>query len=551
MVIKIKKTTALFLLIAVLLGCTVVFFSCWVGKARRHEKETIEPPVDSGTVTVDPTPVGEDSADPRIVGGERQEISWRDFQERLSDAYFKDETVRFLVCSNDYFDSLCARSIAPEDDTSFSVNNAVLERNKILASTLGVKVAMDVKSTEDFGSEMLTVKTTGIHHYDVVSNNSSSNFSAAFLGDCKGSLLDLNSIDPAENYLDLDAPYWDKALYDAASYNGHAYWITGELSQSYIGGMHAFFVNKTLWDENEELIAALPSAKGESNLYALYNKGLWTLDLVCEISNAIYLDADNDGKLSYEDRYGYADYGYGTDVLAAGAGVRSLEKKGETLYESSFNSNRSRFFAAKLIKLYTDSRALNLNFNSGMEEVIDRFSKGNVLMIGHTLSEAEGYLNIMEDGYVIMPPPMLSPNDPTGYVTGLWNNFSMYAIAATAKTEGRVQLITATLEYMACLSYLNVTPVYFEELMLGINQNATSKAKDNQVRILNALVDHCQPDSGMLWYQHLNDPMRLFRTVSTSRNLPELMAEADNELRACLQTLLEELSNAEKLLDDV
>lgn len=440
---------------------------------------------------------------------------------------FAGETVRFLVNGQETgSNSLHCRSIALPDgaDLSYEINSAIEERNKAVEKDLHVKIELtEITETEQLTQALLASATTGLHTYDVVSGCQYYDIGIPFLGDGKGTLLDLNQLSEEEHGLVLTASYWDKTLSEAMSHNGKMYWVTGDLSLSYLGGLSVSFVNKTLWDRYAKHISELPKAEGESDIYKLVDKKLWTMDLISEISKMIYVDNDVNNKINIGDTVGYISYvagldNYMTDVLAAGAGLTYTVYNEAGVPEVGFLNIRSSLFANKLLKQYTESNALLVDPKDGVEP-LSVFAKGNVLMIPGYMYQAETLCQDMTDTYIALPPPLLMWGEE--YTSGRNGEISMYGIPASAKEANRVLLATATLERMARASK-DVRMAYYSSVL-----RASTEA-NNQFASLELVDNVCRYDFTLLWAGEIDSPPYwYFRQTCTIRNWTEHRYQKD------------------------
>ncbi len=390
----------------------------------------------------------------------------------LSELDFQNASIRFLISEGSAESFLNSRSILPIENLSYEVNASTLRRNEAVEQALNVKIEM---VTCDLGQTQNTITdifASGIHVYDVIGGYQYYDMGLA-CGSNGGFFANLeNEARKEDIYIDINKPYWDKDLYDTLTYQDCAYWVSGDITQSYLGSAFVSFVNLDLWQEYADVIAACKNANGLSDPIQLIRNGNWTIDLWQEISQNIWVDKNQNGICDIGDVAGYITYmpssnNIMADGLAAGAGV-TYSKISDGKPEIDFHTNLNTFFANKLYSLYSaDSNVLQLSASNAYNySVMEEFAKGNALMTVGILHQAEIYLTEhMEDDYYILPVPKLVSGTSTDYCTTTHDSLTLFAIPITAIDEGKLQAITATMELMAYESYNEVTPVFCQNTL--------------------------------------------------------------------------------------
>ena len=468
------------------------------------------------------------------------------FRERMGKLDFEGETISFIVTGGDEDmedDTLQSRSIALFDttDLSYAVDSAIVSRNTAVEKEINVKI--DLKKCvgmQALSSTLQETLSTGLHEYDIVAGYQYFDIGLT-IGENAGNFLNYETIDEEDNYIHLDQPYWDSYLYDAMTYKECAFWVTGDLSQTWVGSVSVSFVNKTLWDKYADTIATLKPAHGISDIYEIVDKGYWTMDLIIEISKAIYSDDNDNDKIDLGDTVGYASYSPSlnttmTDVLAAGAHITFSEMK-DGVPTMSFKNNRTNLFASKLYSLYTSSKALLMEWQD--KYIVELFAEGKILMTPNWMTRAETDLTEMTDIYLVLPPPLLIEGEK--YTTQYGDSVSQYGIPYTTRDiADKVAAATATLETMAFYSKKMITPVYYDQMLKGRYTHVDADSQ-KQAEIIDMIRDSKYTDFAMLWSNKMGNLTWFFRQSCTSNNL---ISEIESKNSAWI-------NNLQKLLDEI
>ena len=409
------------------------------------------------------------------AGGEDTSAPEVDDKKPVIDKTFNGQVIKFAING----EGLNSRSIdlGEEDDPKYEVNAQVSRRNAQVEEELKVDIELSyVGPMQGFFNEMQPILASELYVYDVLGLYQYFDLGLA-LGDTVGSFYNLLDMpEGVDNYLNLDASYWSRSLLDSLAYKDVAFFVTGDLNQSYISTMFVSYVNQVMWSEYADRIAACEHSGGYSDIYDIVNNGYWTLDLWMELAQMAYQD-DGDNISNYTDQAGFMTYdeqlnNIMVDMLIAGSNIRYSKLDGEGTPKVAINTTKNNEFYNKLYKLLCESKTVTIPWLSGDDEdselyILDIFAEGNVLLNVNTLSGAEKYLSNMQKDFYVMPLPMFNhdqfkPDTPSkGYTTQLGDSVSQYAIC-TAIGDERLPGVTATLELMAYYSEKWVTPAYYE-----------------------------------------------------------------------------------------
>jgi len=180
----------------------------------------------------------------------------------------------------------------------------------------------------------------------------------------------------------------------------------------------------------------------------------------------MYVDVNFNNVIDHGDRVGFLTFNTGIiyvqgQYLAAGAGVRYLDVI-EGRMQVALNSPIAFQAAERIHELRYESNALRTAFSSDVH-ILELFAEGHALFTVHLFHLIERYMRDMEDGFYIVPLPKLDRNQ-SYYMTSTHDNMGLFAISAWTTN---VRAVTYTLERMAFWAWYLVTPVYFNDALVG------------------------------------------------------------------------------------
>ena len=531
-----------FLLMAVMLFAVV---ACGTG-TQTPTKEAPETGKTEQPATDKPTeqPSGGETAAKTTEPANDQKVAKPEINES-----FDGETVKFFVNGGE--GSVHVRSIVlgEEDDPDYEVNAKVAERNDKVQNELGVTIELtETKGMQEAYSYLQPILASKTWAYDVLALYQYFDLGLA-LGDTVGSFYNYLNM-PEGSYINLDAKYWNQALFNTLAYKNTAFFLTGDITQTTVSTMFVSYVNATMWDQYKDAIAKLKNnPEGYTSIYDVVKNGYWTMDLWCEICNLVYEDLTNNDKIDQEDKIGTILYVEDIncmiiDMFAAGAGMTYSAFDSDGTPIVAINTPQNVAFLEKLYTLTCESKAARvpLLYDDAGEwyGLMNVFALGNVFMILDTLGGAEEYLADMTDDYYIMPLPMFDHNqfDPSspslGYKTQLADAVSQFAIC-TAAGEDRIPMITATMELMGYYSHELVTPAYYDG---ALKQRYTRNLEDAQ--IIDMIHDGIFSDFAIVWSGSLDNVTWFYRYHYTEQNkiARNLKAEQDKKTLKMKQLLV-------------
>lgn len=331
-----------------------------------------------------------------------------------------------------------------EEDTGDSVASAVYNRNLKIAEHLNVNIVL----TEPVGpTEMLKRLTpmiaSGANDCEIVGGYQVYSGSIAAMD----MLLPLDGL----SHLHTDAPYWPSAYIEDIAFE-NTYWVTGDMTTMYTGGLEAGFVNARIWNDH------FP----DDNLYALVREGKWTLDFLRNAVETVSADTNGDGKISWDDNVIGTVFDYPTYLLNGG-GVQYSTRDADGNIGIAVQNEHTVNLWKKLYSLYFETPgALDRRTEQASSvNVMEFFSQENVFFVCYILDQSVNYLREMEDDYYILPCPKYDETQEN-YLSGVSDNVTMFGLPVT---NDCAEMCGAVLEAMAAESYKNLRPAYYESAL--------------------------------------------------------------------------------------
>ncbi|MBQ8215046.1 MAG: hypothetical protein IJZ33_02165 [Clostridia bacterium] len=473
----------------------------------------------------DNPPSGSTPADSSSKGGQTSFTEEEEGKPVINER-FDGQTVNFYVTGA----GLNSRSIdiGEGDDPTYSVNVQVKKRNEQVEKELGVDIVLkEVDGMSSFPFLLPSILASGVYTYDVLSLYQYFDLGYALDEQSRGCFYDLNDLpEGVTSYLNPNASYWSKVLYEGLDYKDTAFYITGDLNQSYLGTMFVSYVNTRLWEEYKDEIADLEHSGGYCDPYEIVKKGYWTMDLLMELANLVYED-DGDKVKNYTDQAGFMTYDQQlnnimVDMLLAGCGIRHSSIRADGTPDITIDTPENKAIYEKLYKLLCESGTVTIPWLRSESEdetlyILDVFAAGKVLVNVNILAGTEEYLADMKDGFTVLPLPMLDraqfdESSPSlGYASQTGDSVSQYAICKAIGDE-KLPCVTATLELMAYYSEKWVTPAYYQAALGKLST-------DLRVReMLELTRAGLYTDFALIWSSHLDNVIWQWRQHFTEKD---------------------------------
>jgi len=481
-----KRILSVLLIIATLSGCILSFIAC----------------ADNSSGTV-------------VTGGSSAGDEWIDnLPDDLDFSGLADNTVTMVV-SGEGVRSQNVRSIIVDEESADTVDKQLFIRNQKVMQRLGVVIeglhASETRNLID--SNVMITLTSGSDDYDIIVGNALNDIYIS----THDVLLDINTLDQYDAaYIDLSQPYWPGDYLKEVNYKDKVWWLTGDITTSYLAQMQVIFVNGTLYEKY------LFQTYG--SLYDIVKNGDWTLDMMIEMSDAIFMDSGTKTDENDEgDINGILLEHACADIYALASGVRFSTRDADGVSTISIMNNNTVSFLEK----YFEMRESKGSYYVGPDIFLDSvFVSGNGLFIRRGLAAAESTYREVENFYVV-PVPKLEKSAEYRTRVGDWAS-----LLAIPKACNNYAMAAATMEALASASYSLVTPVYYDEAL-----KYKYTRDDNAAEMIDIIRASTDVDFALMYGNEIGNLGYFFR--NQTQPLPASALQANQRL---WQKMLEKLT---------
>ena len=468
---------------------------------------------------------------------------------------FGGETIKFFINGSEGGNAVRSIILTDQDPKDYEVCIATQERNDKVEAELGVKIQLAGTCGMQEGPTVLKpILLAHTGDYDVIGLYQYFDLGLA-LNDTAGSFYNYLKM-PEGSYIDLDAPYWNRRLFDTLAVNGAAFFLTGNLCLQTVSTLLVSYVNADLWDQYKATIKTFQNnPEGLDNVYEIVKKGYWTMDFWMELAKMGYKDLNADDAKDYMDQAGVMTYNAQlnnimTDCFAAGCNVHYSYRDTNGTPVMDFNSEQMLGFAEKLYQLLCESDAVTIPWIGEDETdsgtyIMDFFADGRILATVNSLGAAEDYLADMKSDFYVLPLPMYDRNqfdeksDSLGYTSQLFDSVSQYAICKDAGDD-RIPAITATMELLGYYSRKMVTPVYYDK---ALKERYTRNPEDKEMIDLTAAGVY--GDFALMWSHELGDITWFFRqNYAAHSNMASKLKQQNKAYKEKMKKLIAAIDEA-------
>ena len=381
-----------------------------------------------------------------------------------------------------------------ENETGLDiVVDAIYERNNATEANLGVKLVWteqpgDSNDLKAFVGYVQNCYSSGVF-YDVIATYSRT---AASLS-ANGLLTDLNTVE--NSYLDLDMPWWPEAMLETCSIKDSLFFVSGDVSTNLLHMMYAIYYNMDM----------LKNLQLEDPVKLVDNK-TWTIDKLIEMTADVYQDADQSGKQSDDDIYGFTSNYFHLEAFYSGSGMKLLEPAtdGKVLKISDdYLSQKTVDLVDKLGSWFKQGDTY-VNPAGGNLKNDLVFAEGRALFTQNRVYIADaryggGKLRQADWEYGILPNPLYDESQED-YITLIGNPFTLWCIMDGAADPS---MSTAVIECMGSEGYRKTTPALFENNM-KYRYTPDSANKGDGTRMFDIIHDNISFDLGRMFAAEMN-----------------------------------------------
>ncbi|MBO7740586.1 MAG: hypothetical protein J6S34_03595, partial [Clostridia bacterium] len=389
------KVIAFVLLLAMMLTLAV---SCGGAETTTKKPAATRPPVTEGT-----EPEDSETTIPAVTTPAKPQVEYPAQLEGIKED-LEDNKVQIIYVEGEE-GIYTAKSLWVDEATAGeldAVDLQTINRNNHIYEDLGVTIepftdpTLSYSGLYTFAKTYFDVQDPGI---DVYAGYQYCDLSAALTGN----FLNLNTIvnENQETIIDITQPYWATDYINSITYNDLLFWVTGDLSLRYTGGLYCTYVNLDLYD------MYVKSNYDGKTIYDIVNEKKWTMQTMLDMADLVDFDEDGDGKASAADRLGIV-FRSG-DILDGfpfackiSLSQRSTTQGKDTIAIALSTDTRGTKLAGYIQTMFNSIYA----YESDFENMMSIFAQGNSLFTFEKLYRSSIDLSAM-DRFAIVPTPLL------------------------------------------------------------------------------------------------------------------------------------------------
>ena len=337
------------------------------------------------------------------------------------------------------------REMGVGEENGDIVNDAIYKRNKTVEERFGIKINV-VKIPGIWGKEASfndTVKNSvkaGDKIYDLIAGYAASITPLA----AEGYLLDWGNV----RYIDNTAPWWTQDIEKTMKLNGKLYFITGDLSLSFISNLQCMFFNSRI--QNEYAV---------EDLYKLVLDGKWTYDKLFDICKDIYSDANGNGKKDEGDIYGLVSLYNGVSieqmVVSQNQPIVPIGDDGYPYL--ALKNEKTVKIVENIINLLWENPGVYAAEETSEYINVRVFQNGESLLMDGVLGYGEQLRGMTDDIGVLPHPKFDEAQDKYMGISEM--SYSLFCVPSISDDYDFIGAVT---EVLAAESYKQLTPVYYE-----------------------------------------------------------------------------------------
>ena len=445
----------------------------------------------------------------------------------------EDTTVQFLYVEG-ASGTYTADSIWIDVDNAAeidAVDQQIIDRNNRIFDDLGITIEAFTDPTIGIAGLQTLAKT-----YFDVQDPSVDVYCGYQYFDLKvalsGNILNLNTIvnDNNESIIDITQPYWATNYINSITYNDLLFWVTGDLSLRYTGGLYCTFVNLDLYD------MYVKSSYNNKSIYDIVNEKKWTMQTMLDMADLVDDDTDGNGAASKGDRLGIVfEANDVLDGLAFGCKIsfstRSTTAGQDTISIALNTDARAVKLAGYIADMWASLYAFEAQ-DADSANMMPLFAEGNTLFAVNKIYQSSVYLSSMER-FAIIPTPLLD-EDQADYASGAHDGLTIFGIS---KYSNCPIASAATLELMAYYGSLLVTPTYVNSVLKG----SETIHDPESIAMIDKIRAGFDSDFAAAWSNNVSNIVHVYRSEDNVERFASYVKISSRQWPSQLNTLLKDL----------
>lgn len=396
---------------------------------------------------------------------------------------FSQKTFTVCVYSNVIQDTYHSEDIEPIESTDDALKKGVTDRNGLVEEQYGVTVK--AYAVDDVVETLKQDLAAGTAVYDAA---------MPFMGRAatlaqEGSFYNLLEF---EEYIHLDAPWWDQSANENLSIAGKLYFTTGDISimQKVVSSCVLF--NKEIYNEL--------CLHTYGDMYQLVRDGKWTLDTMHEMGQMATMEKDGESGMSFNDQWGMVGTN-GIGGMYMSSGNKLVVKDNEDIPQIEIGTTESSvLYAEKVLQLFhDDSWFINTQKiekqwteRNVWEAAMGAFGNKRSLFCGSAFSALKKLRSYDVDSiYGIIPLPKASVEQEDYYTPA---SVSMaYGICIPVNVPDP-EFSAYMIEVLACGGKNYLTPAYYEVAL-----KSRAAKDDDSEKMLDLIFSNVVYDLGVMY----------------------------------------------------
>lgn len=330
-----------------------------------------------------------------------------------------------------------------EEQSGDTLDDAVYERNRAVEERFHVKLQFtDILSDKTLFSKAVESSVMADDKgYDLIMPD-------YWWGlESKGWFVDLNSVD----YLDLSRPWWNRSWNENSEIAGKIYTCVGYYTLDLLRNVVVVYFNKDM----------IQSFHLE-NPYALVDDNMWTLEKMIEMGKNVAGDANGNGVIDENDRFGLYLNTFSKRSLYYSAGYDPITKQADGSFRIAEPDNRLIYMNDTMYNLMNNSdfvlyrEDITVDFTTTL--AYQPFNQNHLLFTGFALTAVEA-MRQSDVNFGIIPTPKLDADQEW-----ISFNYGLTTMGIPINTAD-VDRSCIILEALNAESYKTVTPAYYDNVL--------------------------------------------------------------------------------------
>ncbi len=332
----------------------------------------------------------------------------------------------------------------PEESTGDIVDDAVIDRNRLVEERLNIKLEYFFDGTaqwDTIAGILSKFIMAGDTTYDLFTGQQ---YGITTLL-ANGGFVNVYDLE----YLDFSKPWWNNRYMDELSIGKDArFFLVSDFFISAFLSTHVVFFNKTMYGKLHE---------DPNELYNYVLDGTWTLDKMTQVAKDAYVDLNNNGQTDIDDQLGYVTYvaAASVDPFMYLSDIEFTPHDSEGNVSINIVNEQCVDLTTKIVEYFHQPGSLYETENGAC---YTSFRNGKAQFLGiSTISAAKSFRD-MEDDFSFLPYPKLTEaQEHYNCVVA-----DIVAPGAVPGTSLNLDMAGAVIEALSSESYRSVLPTYYE-----------------------------------------------------------------------------------------